>query len=447
MKIETFTFPNGFRIIYEKSTNNLPIASIFLFCKFGSIYETEGIRGVAHFIEHMTFKGTKKIPTSKNIFIEYDKIGAYFNAFTEKQYTGYTIKCDNPHIENSLKILSDMMLHSTFNKKEFKKEEQVVIEENIKNNDDPIQLLYENMDNLLYKGSPYSYSIDNIEYHKKLFNYDKVIETYQSWYTPNNMILSIVSNISFENIKKTIQKTFFCKPFIEKPLQLQLLNANTTVNTNCSLSNEGSSIQYNIQKKIGMDTTHLCIGFKVNSKDKHVLKLLKTILSEPMSARLFMILREENGLTYSSNITTTFFKDIGHLIIYAETNNKKIIKYGNKMGVIPLLIKLLNDLIEKGVSKNEIITSKGYFNGSMNIELENNNTTAGYNGEQILLNPNEKITPLCDVFDTHYKNITKTQLDTIIRKYFKKSNMNVCLIGEHLPSLKEIQKECEKIKN
>jgi predicted Zn-dependent peptidase len=260
------------------------------------------------------------------------------------------------------------------------------------------------------------------------------------------MVLSIVSNISFENIKKAIQKTFFSKSIIGK----KIMNANierNIGNTNCSLSNEGSSIQYNIQKKIGMDTTHLCIGFKVNSNDKYVLQLLKTILSGPMSARLIMILREENGLTYSSDITTTFFKDIGHFIIYAETNNKKIIKYGNKMGVIPLLIKLLNDLIEKGVNTNEVVTSKGFLKGSMNIELEDNDTTAEYNGEQFLLHPDEKITPLCEAFDIYYKNITKTQLDTAIRKYFKKSNMNVCLIGEHIPSLKEIQKECEKLKN
>ena len=165
-----------------------------------------------------------------------------------------------------------------------------------------------------------------------------------------------------------------------------------------------------------------------------------------MSSRLFMILREENGLTYSSTITTTFFKDIGDFIIYTETNNKKIIKNGNKMGVIPLLIKLLNDLIEKGVNVNEINISKGYLKGSMNIDLENNNNAASYNGEEFLLNPDKKIIPLCDLFDTYYKNSTKTQLNTIIKTYFKKSNMNVCLIGEHIPSLKEIQKECEKLK-
>lgn len=443
MKVETFIFPNGFRVIYEKSTNNLPVTSIFLFCEFGSIYEKDDIRGIAHFIEHMVFKGTKKIPKPKNIFIEYDKIGAYFNAFTEKQYTGYTIKCDNPHIENSLKVLSDIVLHSTFNKKQFKKEEQVVIEENINDHDDPTNLLYENINTLLYQGTPYGFPIDTIEYHKKLFDYDKVIETYQSFYTPNNMIVSIVSNISFENIKKSLQKTFFTASSANSTMKM---NMNIGKSISQPLCNDAGNIQYHLQKQEGIDTTYICIGFKVSSTDKHVLRLLKIILSGPMSSRIFMILREENGLTYSSNTNTTFFKDIGNFIIYAETNNKKIIKYGNKLGVIPLLIQLLNDLIEKGVNTNEMTISKGYLRGSMNINLEDNDTTAEYNGKHFLLNPEDKITPLSELFDTYYKNITKMQLDTVIRKYFKKSNMNVCLIGEHIPSLKQIQKECEKLK-
>ena len=118
--------------------------------------------------------------------------------------------------------------------------------ESTENNDDPEKILYQNMDKLLYKESPYAYSIDNIEYHKKLFEYDKVIEMYKLFYQPNNMILSIVSNIPFENIKKSIKKTFFSKPFIQKQL-INKPNINEG-NINCFLSNEGN-IQYNIQKK------------------------------------------------------------------------------------------------------------------------------------------------------------------------------------------------------
>ena len=112
MSIETFVYPNGFRLVYEKSLNKLPICAIQVFCDVGSAYESENIRGVSHFIEHMCFKGTKQMPKTKDILIHYDKIGADFNAYTEKRYTCYTLKCHNDNIKNSIVILSDMLLNS-----------------------------------------------------------------------------------------------------------------------------------------------------------------------------------------------------------------------------------------------------------------------------------------------------------------------------------------------
>ena len=99
MSIKTFEFDNGFRIIYEKPTLNTQISSIILFCGFGSAHEPDNMHGVAHFIEHMMFKGTKSNPIATKLTLEFDKIGAYINAFTVKSYTGYTITCNNSHVE------------------------------------------------------------------------------------------------------------------------------------------------------------------------------------------------------------------------------------------------------------------------------------------------------------------------------------------------------------
>jgi len=93
MTIKIHTFPNGFRLIHEISKNKLPLTSIDAYCDLGSIYEKPNMRGVSHFIEHMCFKGTKKIPYSKDIFKQYDETGGYLNASTYKRYTIYTLKC------------------------------------------------------------------------------------------------------------------------------------------------------------------------------------------------------------------------------------------------------------------------------------------------------------------------------------------------------------------
>jgi predicted Zn-dependent peptidase len=153
MTIHTHTFENGFKIIYEKPKNNSPLSSVQLFCDVGSVNEYDGIRGASHFIEHMCFKGTKQFPKSKDILLTFDKFGADFNAYTEKRMTCYHIKCNKEHIDDCIQLLSDMLMNSIFNKTEYKKEYEVVIEENIRNENDADVIIDENMDILLYKGS------------------------------------------------------------------------------------------------------------------------------------------------------------------------------------------------------------------------------------------------------------------------------------------------------
>ena len=157
--IKTYTFPNGFRLVYEKPPSNFKNTSIQVFCKLGSIYERDGIRGASHFIEHMCFKGTNKIPEAKTIAENYDKIGAYFNANTNKQYTVYVVKCNNNYVENSIAILSDMMMNSTFRATEFTKEKKVVEEECIRLENDYFSLATDAIEKLLYE---YTISFCNI---------------------------------------------------------------------------------------------------------------------------------------------------------------------------------------------------------------------------------------------------------------------------------------------
>ena len=112
VKPKTHVFPNEFRVIHEKPTNALKLTTINLFCDVGSVFEKDGIRGVSHFVEHMCFKGTTKIPNPQDIFLSYDKIGAYFNAFTEKRTTVYTIRCEDEYVENCISILACLLYTS-----------------------------------------------------------------------------------------------------------------------------------------------------------------------------------------------------------------------------------------------------------------------------------------------------------------------------------------------
>ena len=359
-----FTFPNGFRIIYEKPDSEIPLTSILAFVKLGSIYETDGIRGASHFIEHMCFKGTKRRPNSKIIIKNYDSIGAYFNAYTEKEYTCYEIKCGEEHLANSIRVLSDMMMNSVFDKTEFKKEHDVVIEENIKSQDDSEECIKENSDFLIYEGSSYQYPIDTLSYHKKsgLLKYSDVIKTYQNYYTPNNIVLSIVSHIPFSKLKSILKHTFFMKEF-----------SHTSILSQPILYVEPQrEPKYNIKRKTDISTLQLRISFRTcpnSSEDRFILNLLDTIIGTTFSSRLFVILREKNGLTYSCNSSTNYYVHSGDFSILATLNPRKLLKNGEKKGVLPLIIDLLNDLYKNGVTQEELGLFKGYTKGHHRIDM------------------------------------------------------------------------------
>jgi predicted Zn-dependent peptidase len=435
--MKTFQYPNGFRMVYEKPNTNIPLTSIIVFVKLGSIYETDGIRGVSHFIEHMCFKGTKRHPNSKVISHNYDRTGAFFNAYTDKEYTNYEIKCDEKHFESSIQMLSDMIMNSQFNKKEFEKEHQVIIEENITSQDDPEEIVTNNSEAILYEGTPYQFEIDALSYHKKQFlKYEDVVNTYHSYYVPQRMVVSVVSHIPFSKIKSVLKSSFFVRTpyhnpiYYEPPVYLHPLN----------------EVRYNLKKKSDISAIYLRISFRTctyESTDKYALDLLSKIIGTPFSSRLFTILREDNGLTYSSESTTTHYSHSGDFSIFITLNPKKLLKNGEKKGVLPLVVDLLNDLYMNGVHQDELIRFKGYVKGKHQIDLEDSLNKCEYNGKNVLLY-GENFTLFHKLYETHYHSILKKELDLVIKKYFKKSNMVFCLFGNNIPSLETIKNVVER---
>lgn len=435
--MKAYTFPNGFRVIYDKPKSNLPLTSILGFVKIGSIYEPSNLKGVCHFIEHMCFKGTKNKSLS-TIINYYDNIGAYFNAYTEKEYTCYQIKCSDDHIKNSIHILSDLLLNSSFKKEDFTKEYKVVIEENIKEEDDMENIWMEKASSLLYEGTPYANPIDTLQYHKnKKMKYEDVLSFYQQFYQPHHMVISIVSRVSFSKIKSFLQNSYFMKQN-NNYLPLQIVPTLFIL-----LQNE---MKCKIYKKPNLNANYLSICFRTSpyeNPDRYILHLLCEIIGGRFSSLLYSLLRTDNGLTYSSNSTVSFYKHSGDLSIYVIFNPTKLLKNGEKPGVLPLIITLLNDLYKNGVSKEDFTIIKGYLKGQFLLDSEDSGNECTYNGQNLLLYKSD-FTSYNKIYSTHYHSIKKENVDAIIRKYFKKTNMSCCLFGSNVPSLSVFEKECNK---
>jgi predicted Zn-dependent peptidase len=458
--INTYTFPNGFRVIYQKPKQSLPITSIHVFCKVGSNLETETVRGICHFLEHMCFKGTKKMIQPNEIFQKYDQIGAYINAYTEKEYTCYTGKCSDEYVENSIQILSDMILNSTILKKEFTKEQKVIVEENIRNMNDNEWLLFDKLHAIFYDGSSYAYPIDSIEYHPNdsILKYKDVLEWYHFFYHPENMVFSITSNISFSTIMHILKNTDFVKMKSKgKQIKSNLTIALPFPNLQLLPISINKKIRIELFNKKGMSTNYIGVGFRTCNRthpDKYPLDLLNHLLNE-LSGRLFTLLREKNGLTYRSNCIVEHKEHTGYFLIYVETDPHKTIydesnskeSTKKKPGVLPIIIQLLCDLRKNGITKTELDRFKGNMKGKHLMHLENIDNITSYNGiESILASPTQtnRFIDYNDIYETYIENITKEQIQNVINEYFVVENMIVYILGEKTPSLSLVEKTVNK---
>jgi predicted Zn-dependent peptidase len=437
MTITTHVFPNGFKLIHERSKGH-SVSSINVFCDVGSIYEPSNLRGASHFIEHMCFKGTTRVPLPNDIFLTYDRIGAYLNAYTEKRFTCYTVKCDNDYLENIIEMISDMMLNSTFNRKEYNKEENVVIEENVKSEDGAQNILFDNMTTMIYKGSSFENNVDMLKYHNTRFNYDEVVEYYKLFYKPSKMVFSITTSVPFSQIKRALIMSDYVKRVgsTDEIPSKYMITPCITQQTDMNLC---------MTKKNGSNTTHLGIAFRVDSTDKYKINLLTTILSGPMSSRLFRILREKHGLTYSSRIYTNYHKIYGDFTIYTETEHSNMMKSNKSKGVLPLIIEVLNDILLNGITKDELETAKKYIKGTMKIGSEDIDNLTSHNGESFLIHPSENVISYVKLYDAHYKNITMVDLNEVISKYIRFNAMSVSMVGTHLPTKKSVLDCCIKL--
>ena len=435
MNIQSHEYKNGFRIIYESPVQQeqLPLTSIMCFVKYGSIYESKS--GIAHFIEHMCFKGTKHLSTTKDIAKVYDNIGAYFNAFTMKEYTMYIIKCNEEYVSNCIHVLSDMLVHSAFKKRDCELELQVVAEEMRIQDNNPEFHIAKMKDRLLYAGSMFSRPIDDIENNLYLpFDHRDAIETFQDVYRPSNMCLSVLSNLSFHTIKRMVSSSFFMKdmtPLVMYP-SYQL--------------NRYQSITYKIQEKKGVTATHVSISFRTcpyNSIDKYTIDLLSHIIGGSMVSRMFTLLREQHGLTYTTSCNYTCYKHMGDITLYTMTDPKKMMKYKDGPGVLSFMIKLLNDLVKNGITQQELVSAKGYCKGKMVMQLETSNKRCEYNGLEYFVYDTQEIVPFDRLYDVYYSSITKKQVNDIIKKYFRSETMVVCIFGEHVPNIHQVKLQCK----
>ena len=434
--IKRHRFKNGLQLLYQPSAQAIPISNLYIFCKVGSAYEQDPIRGASHFVEHMCFKGTEKVKKVKNLLMQYNQIGAEFNAYTTNQHTAYYIKCDDQHFEHSYHALSDVLLHSTFPKSEFDKEQHVVVEENIRSEDDPVSILYEEIAKIYYKGSSYENPVDCIEYHPNPthLKHKDMVAWYKWFYVPSNMIVSIISNLPFSTILKVVSSSELAQP-VRKEADCPKEALSTPILTLSPLA----GIEYHYRPKKGMSATIVSIGFRTeghHSKDRYPLQVLRGVLSG-FTGRLFTEFRTKRGLTYRTNCSMEDHEHAGYFTFFLQTDPQKLFV------VLPILIHLLMDLKWNGVTDEEIHRAKGFLKGQHLLSMQSMDNLALYNGIESIYTEEEFI-PYQELYMKNLSRITKKQVNDIISKYFERENMVVFILhGKEISKL-HVETICER---
>src|SRR3989339_1104010 len=387
---------NGLTVIYrKKKTKSLAIE---ILVKVGSNNEKKDERGLSHFIEHLIFEGTKKRRTSQEITNEIEKVGGEINAYTSSEKTCYFIQILNKHFEIALDILADIIQNPLFEEKIIEKEKEVVNKEIALVNDSPRFYQWILFEKNLYKKHPTrnpTYGDSKVIANLKR---DKIVKYYQKYYTPNNMILTIVGDI--KNWKRQVEQKFVAP--CGKNIQLKKVAEPLA-----------KKIYYKVEKR-KIKNTYLILGFKTvprNHKDSYILDVIDGILGRGQSGWMFNEIRAKRGLAYEVGTHHTCSQQYGYFAIYLNTNKKNIIKAKK------LILEQLNKL--KGVSASEIIEAKNYLEGSFLLELEDTQKLADGLAFWEQIETAQKM----EEYIHQIKKVTKSDITRVVNTYFK----NYCL--------------------
>ncbi|OGH86653.1 MAG: hypothetical protein A2493_02210 [Candidatus Magasanikbacteria bacterium RIFOXYC12_FULL_33_11] len=378
----------------------------------GSRYEAEKMAGVSHYVEHLMFKGTKKRPNTLTLTREIDRLGAQYNAFTGKEYTGYYIKADAKYSEVSMDILSDMLFNSKFDQKEMEREKGPIIEEIRMYKDNPLMSIDSLFEDLMFDGCPLGRDIAGTEAHVRSYKRPDVIKYRDTYYSPNNMTIVVAGAID-DKVKSQVKKYFgagknnggrkreytpFCFGAVAKDKRIVVSKKETD----------------QVQMMLGFP------GFHYNEKENYAEGVLNTILGGSMSSRLFIQIRERRGLAYMIRSGSDNFRDTGYVYVRAGLEAKNINK------AIEVIKKEIERICEKGVTKKELADAKTHIRGAFTLSLEDSSAQANYYASEALFSqnmedPEERLQKI--------EKITNEDIIKVAKQVFKWNQMRVAIIG------------------
>lgn len=419
--------PNGQTVVVYEIKNN-PIVTIDTWIKTGSINETDSNNGVAHFLEHLFFKGTKAHPTG-----EFDRIleskGAIVNAATSKDFTHYYITLPSEHFNTAIDLHSDMLLNPQIPRKELEKERKVVLEEIAKDGNTPSAKVYENLNGLMYTYHPYKRKVIGTEDIIGTIRREEILEYFNQYYAPSNMVTLIVGDVDTQKVLDKVQQSFnqnYRKP-VKKAFRKE-----------AQLSSQKRKLDYT-----DTESGYMMMGFRgaeIASKDTYTLDVLAEILGGGKSSRLYRDIKEQRGLAYSISSSNGSFRDDGIFFISANfipQNAEKLEK---------AIFEEISNIQKYGVTDEELIRAKKILIQNTYYSRESTSDIAGELGYILAL------TNSTEIYDNYVDNINKVTASDVklaAQKYLGKNRSAVSIMlpkkNEKIETKAEVKHNAQKV--
>lgn len=389
----------------------------------GSRYEKPEEFGVAHFFEHMVFKGTEAYPTAQDLAVAVDSIGANFNAFTSKEYTGYYVHAAARHHVLALDVVSDMLLTPKLRQEDIDREKGVIIEEINMYVDSPSSHIANKFDQMAYAGSGLEHDILGLKETVSSMTTAHFESFLSEWYALDNLVLVIAGDASVVGSDALLQKveTAFGKKAVGDRAYGKAKHAESLPKTS-PISDQNLHIEHR-----STEQSHFLLGYPaLNRKDerKYALGLLNSILGSNMSSRLFSEVREKRGLCYYVHSAVDQFHDGGLFGASAGVDPKRVDE------AVKVTIEQFHQLAagKKPITQDELAMAKEYLAGKMVLGLEDSQSVAQFFGMKELL-LGSMLTP-SEVL-AKYKAVTLDEVNQLATEIIKPSEVKFGIIGQY----------------
>ncbi|TSC92329.1 MAG: Processing protease [Candidatus Berkelbacteria bacterium Licking1014_7] len=424
MEYKITKLKNGGRII-TAPIKDTEIFAIIIGIRVGSRDEAEEQAGIAHFIEHMFFKGTKKRPSPLNVSKDLDGLGAHFNAFTSQEMTGFYIECQQEKQAEAVEILFDMLDNNLFDRQEIEKEKGVICEEINMYEDMPQAKVYDEFLRLLYPDNSLGRFIAGSKKTVNSLCREDMLAFEKKHYSSGKMAIALAGKINQKTIEFVEKKLKSRKA--EKPLPYSVnphthkgVGVNTNKNRTGFIKRTNTEHTKVIKKKV--DQAHIALGFPTFSlKDERrfTLAVLDNILGGMMSSKLFYEVRVKKGLAYYINSSVNFFTDTGYIAVRAGLAKTKL-DYG-----LEAIEKQLLNFTKTKISEADLARSKQNFVGNFYLGLEGSLEVAKYLIEQELL---ENKIEIPNFVVNQIEKVSKNDIMFLAKDIFQKDKMRLAIV-------------------